>query len=314
VGITPVDDAFHGSAKRFAAEWWYFDAIFNNGYSIHIGFRTLSKKKLGIVSLFLEIYKSGKIVIEKKKKFLFKNFKTSREFPLAKLFNNSIMEFDIDRYMETGDWLYNLKFNIDNCDINLTFQDTAKGFKIETNAESWTVALPKAHVKGKIVIDDKKILVDGVGYHDHNWNYTFISALTYGKAWFWGKIRSENYNIIWANVIKKSGKWDLIAVINKDQNCFYNINPANIDFKPDNYISDHHRKTPSRFSLKINDTIDNINVIADIKMELIGLHFSKVLSAPYWRYHVHISGFISINKKKEKIDNIQIMEFLRISS
>ena len=75
VGITPADDAFHGSTKRFSAEWWYFDAIFKNDYSIHIGFRTLSKKTLGIVTLFLEIYKGGKLTIEKNKRFLFKNFK-----------------------------------------------------------------------------------------------------------------------------------------------------------------------------------------------------------------------------------------------
>ena len=41
--ILPSDDAFHGSPKRISAEWWYFDAIFSNKYSAHIGFKTFSR-------------------------------------------------------------------------------------------------------------------------------------------------------------------------------------------------------------------------------------------------------------------------------
>jgi hypothetical protein len=36
-----IDDAFHGQLSPHAFEWWYFDAIFDNGYSManswHIG-------------------------------------------------------------------------------------------------------------------------------------------------------------------------------------------------------------------------------------------------------------------------------------
>ncbi len=42
--ITPIDDAFHGSPKRMAAEWWYFDALLNDDISIHVGFKTFTKK------------------------------------------------------------------------------------------------------------------------------------------------------------------------------------------------------------------------------------------------------------------------------
>ena len=48
-------------------------------------------------------------------------------------------------------------------------------------------------------------------------------------------------------------------------------------------------------------------------MNVTNLHYSKVLSAPYWRYHVKIKGFIEIDGNKENIDDIQIMEYLRFS-
>ena len=311
--ITPADDAFHGSKKRLSAEWWYFDVLFTNGYSVHMGCRTFSKKKLGWVSPFLEIYKDGKLEVEKKKRFFFKNFETSKEFPLIKLLDKTIIEFDYKKFKETGEWIYKINMKIEDCEANLTFISTAKGFKIETEAESWTVASPKANVTGEIVFKDKKMKVEGVGYHDHNWNYTFLSALTYGKGWYWGKIRSNKFNIVWANVIKKDGKWDLLAVVNDEQNAFYNINPENIIFKPENYIRDHRRKTPTRFTLKINDVVNNIPIVADVEMDVKDLHYSSVLSAPYWRYHINTTGFISVDDKKETIDSMQIMEYLTFS-
>ena len=40
--ISPKDDAYHYTKKLFSDEWWYFDAIFDNNYSIHADF-TLQK-------------------------------------------------------------------------------------------------------------------------------------------------------------------------------------------------------------------------------------------------------------------------------
>ena len=36
------DDAFHGSTAPRFTEWWYFDAVFDNGYSIQLSVRFLS--------------------------------------------------------------------------------------------------------------------------------------------------------------------------------------------------------------------------------------------------------------------------------
>jgi predicted secreted hydrolase len=313
VEITPKDDAFHGSEKKVAAEWWYFDAIFTNSYSIHIGCRTFSRKKLGMIQPFLELYKNGKLEIEKKKRFLFKNFETSKEYPIVKLFKKPVIEFDYDKYKKDNKWIYKIDMSLEDCKANLEFIGDVTGFKIETEAESWTVALPKAKVTGDITYNGKKIKVEGTGYHDHNWNYTFLTALTYGKCWYWGKIRSKNYNIVWANVVKKDNIWDLLAIVNKDQKGFYNINPKNIIFKPDSYILDNKKKTPTYFTLKIDEMIDQTHIKADIEMKVKDLHYSSVLRSPYWRYHVQTSGFISIDDNEEKIDDVQIMEFLKFN-
>lgn len=311
--ITPKDDAFHGSVKRLASEWWYFDAVFSNNYSIHIGCRTFSKKNFGTVMPFLELYKDGKPVFKGKKRFRFKHFQTSKDIPLAKIFNSKILEFDQERYKKTGEWTYKVTLKMGINAVDLTYIGTIKGWKIETDAESWTVALPKAKVTGYILVNGKKINVEGVGYHDHNWNYTLLTAINYGKAWYWGKVKSDNYNLVWANIVKSSSNSMKVGIVNQGNNKYYNINPECIKFKSDKIERVQGKKTPTMFTVKIDDVVNNIPINVNIKMEAYEIQYDRVLIAPYWRYHVKTSGEISVDNKKEKVDNIEIMEFLRFS-
>ena len=71
--IQPSDDRFHGAIKHVGAEWWYFDAIFTNEYSIHLGLRTYSKRKRGIISPQIEIYNDGQFLVEETTRLLFKD-------------------------------------------------------------------------------------------------------------------------------------------------------------------------------------------------------------------------------------------------
>jgi len=311
--ILPSDDAFHGSPKRISAEWWYFDAIFDNKYSAHIGFKTFSKKKLGMVSPNIQFYKDGKIIVNTAKRFLFRNFETSNKVPIVKLFKKPIIEFNQDSYNRFGDWIYDYKLRINNNAVYLKFKGTTKGWKIETDYESWTVALPKATVSGEIIVNGKKISVNGIGYHDHNWNYSMLTVMNYGRGWFWGKIRSRSFVIIWANIIKSAKRSEILAVISQDNNGFYNIDPSKMYFKSEKSTRIHGRKTPTCFTLQINDIIKDISVKADIKMESENIHFDKALLAPYWRYHINTSGYISIGNKKEQVNSNHIMEYLSFS-
>ena len=311
--ITPKDDAFHGSPKRIAAEWWYFDAVFDNGYSAHLGFKTFSRGKLGLVSPMIELYRNGNLLVQKQSRHLFRDFKTSEEYPKAEILNKKIIRFDYERYRKTREWVYNFNLRIDECFVDLDFIGLTEGFKIETENESWTVALPKAKVKGEIKIKDEKISVEGTGYHDHNWNYSLLTVMNYGVGWYWGKISSKTLNIVWAKIVKSSDRYELIGVINKDNNGFYNINPRNVKFTLDNFSGRGRKRIPTTISLEINDEINGENINADIKMRADKIHFGKALVAPYWRYHMKPSGFISINNEKEKVEDISIAEYLKFS-
>lgn len=311
--ITPKDDAFHGSPRRIAAEWWYFDAVFDNGYSAHLGVKTFSRGKIGLVSPNIEVYKDGDLVIQKQSRHLFRNFKTSKEYPRVEVSNKKIIRFDYERYKRTGEWVYNYNLKIDDCIVNLDFIGLTEGFKIETENESWTVALPKAKVKGEIQVKGEKINVKGIGYHDHNWNYSLLTVMNYGIGWYWGKISSKSFSIIWAKIMKSSNRYEMISVVNKDNNGFYNINPRKIQLKLDNFSGKGRKKIPTTIFLKIDDFVNGENIKADVKMNADKIHFGKALVAPYWRYHIEPSGFISINGKEETVTGTCIAEYLKFS-
>ena len=74
VDITPKDDTFHGNINLLDIEWWYFDAVFDNGYSLHVGVRTYHRRNSGIVQSRINVYKEGKTEVEAMKTNLFSNF------------------------------------------------------------------------------------------------------------------------------------------------------------------------------------------------------------------------------------------------
>jgi len=308
--IVAMDDGFHES-NNLSAEWWYFDGFFSDDYSFHIGIRTFTRKNNGRAILFFELYKKEEIVFEKKKKLRFKDVKTNPKYPFIQINGKTILEFDIKRYQNQGEWVYHLMLTIDDYAADMFFTSITTGFKIEPKGEeSWTVAIPKAKVTGTISYSGKSLSVDGIGYHDHNWNYTLMTVFTYGKGWYWGKINSNTFTIVLANVLKRSGYEDLICVVCPDNDRFYNINPKQMKFKIKDFTKYKHRKIPSCMYLSIDENIDSIPIKVDVTMDVKHVHFSKVLIASYWRYHVNIKGSISVDNKIEHIDNMQIMEYL----
>ena len=314
VDIKPKDDTFHGNINLIDIEWWYFDAVFDNGYSAHVGVRTYHLRNSGFVQTRINIYKNGKVESGKVKTYLLSDFHYEIVNPSISIKKNPIITFDKELYSNKNIWQYNINLKIENIEVNLIFTSTSKGWKIETLDTSWTTPAPKAKVEGFLILNDKKIQVKGVGYHDHNWDYSPITSLK-NNGWYWGRITSDTFNITWANILKTKSKGDLITVINQDYGNYFNINPEKIVFTYSNFIKNRHRKIPTDFKLRIKDSETQNNIVADIDMNTIDIQHSKIFTIHYWRYHVNTSGFISIGQKTEKLDNKkQIIEYLCFKS
>lgn len=299
------DDAFHKSGLFHYTEWWYFDAAFNDGYSIQISIRILDVFYTGIFLVFtrMDIYKDGELVTHNKDVYDIFSFYASEEEPIIKLNKKTVMV----GYVDEKDGLYNFEINLEVGDASakLNFYGLTKGWKGETPGSKWVVALPKAYVLGWISIGDDKKYVEGIGYHDHNYDVTVLAMLNEG--WFWGKINSNNYTITWSNIMTSVLEEQPLAVLNSKTGEYINIEPENIQFAYDNYTYDNGEYIPT--SLRLIAQQDNVSV--DVKMEVQAIHFVTLMGViKYWRYHVKSVGFIEVDNISEKIEEMHMAELV----
>jgi len=311
--ISPKDDAFHGFQNKLSVEWWYFDAIFDDNYGIHVGIRVTSYKRWGVVEQFINIYNGSRV--EEKANIIkpLKKFQISKVYPDIKYNNKNLLEFDYEEYNKTGNRNYTITMDIKNLAVNLTFASQTEGFKYETSHEAWTVAQPKAKVYGFFKIDDKLINVKGEGYHDHNWNFSLMTAFR-GIGWYWGKVTSENYTLTWAKIMKTHFADDTIleniGILNEINKGYTFINSESIAFTANKRKYLDGRFIPTYFALKIIQ--DEIEVNVTLTAVLTQRTSPDFLTIHYWRYFVSISGYIKIGENVDYLnDDLQIIEFMR---
>jgi hypothetical protein len=304
--ITLKDDAFQGSNFFHFTEWWYFDAAFNDGYSIQISIRIMDVfyKRIFLVFTRLDVYKDGELITHNKEVSDLVSFQASDQEPFV-MINRRI---GIRGYPSEKEGLFNFYVYLEVGDIktSLNFYSLTKGWKGETPGSKWVVAAPRAQVEGWIDLgDNNRMEVEGIGYHDHNYDVTVLAMLNAG--WFWGKINSENYTITWSNIMTTLLEEQPLAVINSVNGGYINIEPENLEFTYDNYTYDNGKYIPT--SLRLTAKQDNVSF--DVKMKVEGIHFVTLMGVvKYWRYHVKSVGFIEVNDNIEQIDEMHMAELV----
>jgi hypothetical protein len=306
--IELIDDAFHGTHKYFSMEWWYFDAILNDDYALHAGFKVYSLRNVGVVYPIIEIYKGRDLIVRILRPYLLDSLSASTSYPSVKVDGQPIIEFDREEFNTSGRWKYTVTVNINNQGVNLTFIGTTEGWKYTIfNREEWAVILPKADVFGTITVDGETINVTGRGYHDHNWNFT-IGTKVREWGWYWGRLTGETYTLIFAWFMKTPFKFNNLVVLNKDNGDYIEINPKDIQLSFTNYTWKNGIRIPSQFRLSVENTSVNV----DIFMNALSIHLIGSPLVHYWRYIVNVNGFISKDDDIENfIDSVQMFEIMK---
>ena len=190
--LNRMDDAFHNQPSPGAFEWWYFDAIFDNGYSMvtswHIdemGTETASPESRYIK---FAIYDPDG-----------KKTDTEVRFPVSTVFA-STKTCDVkmgDNRLHGEFPRYEIHFRSDDIGGDLFFENLTQGMRNPPDGVlyfgrepdkymGWVIAQPRARVTGKLILAGEEIPVDGVGYHDHNWGNVPLQELY--DHWHWGRI------------------------------------------------------------------------------------------------------------------------------
>jgi len=304
--ITLEDDAFHGADKLHFIEWWYFDTCLDDGYSIQLSINVYDVLSFGLVVININVYKNGDIKATGKEIYNLNNFNMSKEIPLIELDGKKIMEGFIEE--KTGDFIYALSLDINEIYLDLRFTSLTEGWKGNTSFGEWAVIMPKAGVDGIIKIGDNDFYhnVKGFGYHDHNWNVTILAGINFG--WIWGKVNSNNYTVIWSDILTTWYLDDPLIVVNKENEGYVNINPEDIQIIIKDVRFENGMLIPCSFSINVW----NKNISFSVEVKVLETHYASIMGlVNYWRYHVRYTGSITVCSKTENIDEKNVAEFIR---
>ncbi len=303
--ITLKDDAFHKSKGLHFTEWWYFDAVMNDGYSIQFSALILSALKISFLIFRFDVYKDGHLIFHTRKPHLLGDVEISMEKPFIKIGEKIIIRGY--RNEKTGNLVYDALVSVEGLTADLHFFGTTKGWKGEHEAgDCWAVVLPRAHVNGTITLGQQTMSVVGSGYHDHNWNVKIYQMQNIG--WFWGKIYSDQTAITWANILRTKKIEQPLLVINKINKGYLNIPLNNFHFKATDISEENGKMIPHVFSIDAQTP----TVTLHVTMKTIDIHHVDLFRfMDYWRYHMRCTGTIIVESETESIDDLYIAEFLR---
>ena len=292
------DDARHRTGFFSHVETWYYDAIFENGYSVVSLINVIHIGKLGTVLSGIFFYKDGKLLKINRKRYPLRQFCGSEDTLLLKIKNKHIINGKIE---PNGDWKYQIKRGDEEYGFDLQLVKTMKPFKGKTYLGKWLV-IPGFSVSGELTINGKTMQVTGNGYHDHNIYPLKAPFIT--KGYFFGKIPLENANAIWAQVQKKSEMQSLVILSKPDS--YTSIHPDQILFTIEKKCRDHRKTMPYSCRLQVDDS----RLQLDVNFSPITYHYIGIPATNYWRYHMQYQGTYKSETKEKSISEIDIAEYL----
>jgi predicted secreted hydrolase len=190
------DDAVHPFNSPDYYEWWYLDAMFDNGYSCALScFWRTRYQDFHVPLIIVDIYPPEGERIRGAEGFDYKDCHASTEKCDVAWKKNFVRQ--------EGD-TYKVCLRAENVGVELTFSRKLPGWKWTADGllkndvdgkQGWTNAMPRASVTGKLFVNDRTIPVKGEGYHDHNWGDVEMSQSFAG--WGWGRMYDPKYTFVY---------------------------------------------------------------------------------------------------------------------
>ena len=283
--LSRIDDAFH--CQPFPGfEWWYFDAAFDNGYSMvtswHIAGRLVETEPVpdpgGIA--FAVYDPEGKRTA------------TGAGFPASAVFA-SRETCDVkmgDNHLHGEFPNYEFHFRRGELGGDLFYENLTQGYRNPPDGITvlgqdpvrymgHVIAQPRARVTGKLILAGKEIPINGEGYHDHNWgNVPLQDTLEW---WYWGRIFIPNYTMVYAAV---PGGGALMLF--KGEKLL--VSSPNLSAEPTNFEADAltGTKYPWKLSLKVDDPRVKGEIIHKLRKVVESPQQSQISASPlrYFRF------------------------------
>ena len=226
--------------KPGSYEWWYFDAISTDGYSVVIIFydgNPFSRRYISSLeseeNALAEQYPAISISIYKDNRPVFYSFEevepVNASFSSKKPAGNiGLSNFEgaqkgdgIEYKIELNQTLLNgdsLKGTVifDAISVNLNESELHLSTEHPNEMHEWNLVAPKCNVTGELFLDGyhkERIDFKGFGYHDHNRGDEPMRESF--RQWYWGRYHLKNSTVVYY-LMEENGIWDEKAWIVED--------------------------------------------------------------------------------------------------
>ena len=205
-------DVWHPEKDAKGYEWWYFDALSDNGKEALViifldnfifspGYnaqnsKNLADKETKFPALAFIYYKDGKPVYRAINEFEQKDFEASSDTPQCKIGNNTFFlesaPYGSGYVLEINAKLNNkrnLKARFEWLSIEHDLQPAKK--EVTNSSHFWNLVSSRSDVTGRITVENQKgnkndeVNFRGTGYHDHNIDHRWLPATV--DQWQWGR-------------------------------------------------------------------------------------------------------------------------------
>lgn len=226
------DDVWHPSNEHSAYEWWYFDAVSDDGrdaltvifldnfifsprynkFSARKAARDAPETTNRFPAIAFTYYRDGKIRYRAINEFSENDFSARTDFPACRI-GESRFDFEATpygvRYLVNVEAVLRgnrrLSASLEWLVIERDFMSPAP--ETET-AHFWNLAAPRADVTGKISVFAKngdrenQIQFRGTGYHDHNQDARWLPATV--SQWQWGRAHFADATAVFYRYCEKN--------------------------------------------------------------------------------------------------------------
>jgi Predicted secreted hydrolase len=234
------EDGLREDFRQGTYEWWYFDAIMDDGSKVVIHFNTKDLRTMHDNACHptttIKITTPDGISTEKQYEYTSDEFSYSKEQCDVKCGPHSFIG-NLREYTIKVSPIEGLGADLKLSSLSQPWRPGTGYFAFGDNDEqyfTWLCVVPKGKVSGNITVNGKTIEVQGYGYHDHQWGC--INPLMAWNTWLWARLDLEDYSMLVFDFVaaKEYGftRFPLTFIQDKDGNLiFENTDSNNVKYE-----------------------------------------------------------------------------------
>lgn len=228
------EDGFRSGFAPGSFEWWYFDAVMDDGSSVSLNLSTKMVGESNVPAVTINATSSDGEKYKDVINYTSEDGCFSKEQCDVKIgphyFKGNLKEYEIKVDPVNGI----------GCDLKLksrcrswrpetghvVFDDAGKYF-------TWLFVVPQGDVSGTLTIEGETYEVKGEGYHDHQWGT--INLLADMNSWIWGRQIFDDYTVLMFDFITNQAtgyqRFPLFCVEDKNGNVVFDNTVCDDGFK-----------------------------------------------------------------------------------